>query len=328
MAATTLLLSRPCHTRTKGELVKSRIWILSVLVLANAAAAGPAWAQSAPASTAAPASTPAPASKSSVQDDPAVLVPAEPDVVVVNLPTTMRMPLFKGNFRLTQRFAGNLRNGSFSEQAGNLFGLDQGAIIGFEYRMAVARDVQAAFYRSSFAKTIQLYGKYDALRQRGSMPVSVSGLVSIEGTNNFQEQFAPAVGAVVSRLIGTHAAVYVTPMWVDNTDASLAPIAHEHDATPEEAVESTVGSRSTTYVGFGGRVRIHGSTYVAAGVAIRAGGYAPDEAAYGFSLEERVGGHTFSLTFTNSLGTTFAQVARGGAANSLYLGFNLSRKFF
>ena len=305
--------------------MKSRIWILSVFVLATAATSSPVWAQSAPAPTVAPAS------KSSMQDDPAVLVPAEPDVVVLNLPTTMRMPLFKGNFRLTHRFAGNLRNGSFGDQAGNLFGLDQGAIIGFEYRMAVARDVQAAFYRTSFAKTIQLYGKYDALRQRGSMPVSVSGLVSIEGTNNFQQQFAPAVGAVVSRLIGTRVAAYVTPMWVDNTDASLAPIAHDHDGTHEEAQEidaTTVGSRSTTYFGFGGRVRIHGSTYVAAEVVIRAAGYAPDEAAYGFSLEKRVGGHTFSLTFTNSLGTTFAQVARGGAANSLYLGFNLSRKFF
>jgi len=302
--------------------VKSRIWILSVFVLASSATSSPVWAQGAP------ASTPAPASKSSVQDDPAVLVPAEPDVVVVNLPTTMRMPLFKGNFRLTHRFAGNLRNGSFSDQAGNLFGLDQGAIIGFEYRMAVARDVQAAFYRTSFAKTIQLYGKYDALRQRGSIPVSVSGLVSIEGTNNFQDQFAPAVGTVVSRRFGTRGAAYVTPMWVDNTDASLAPIVHDHDTTHAEEVEATVGSRSTTYVGFGGRVRIHGSTYVAAEVVIRAAGYAPDEAAYGFSLEKRVGGHTFSLTFTNALGTTFAQLARGGAANSLYLGFNLSRKFF
>jgi hypothetical protein len=257
--------------------------MLSVFVMATAAISSPAWAQ-----------------------DPAVLVPAEPDVVVVNLPTAMRMPLFRGNFRLTHRFGGNLRNGSFSEQAGNLFGLDQGAIIGFEYRMAVARDVQAAFYRSSFAKTIQLYGKYDGLRQRGSMPVSVSGLISIEGANNFQEQFAPAVGAVISRLVGTRIAAYVTPMWVDNTQ----------------------DSRSTTYVGFGGRVRIAGSTYVAAEVAVRAGGYAPDEAAYGFSLEKRAGGHTFSLTFTNTFGTTFAQMARGGAANSLYLGFNLSRKFF
>jgi hypothetical protein len=36
----------------------------------------------------------------------------------------------------------------------------------------------------------------------------------------------------------------------------------------------------------------------------------------------------FSLTFTNTFATTFAQLARGGAANTLYLGFNLSRKFY
>jgi hypothetical protein len=283
--------------------VRSRAWMMSVVVLAHAAGSGPVWAQGV--SPSAAATAPA----SSAQDDAAVLVPAEPDVVVVNLPTAMRMPLFRGNFRLTHRFGGNLREGSFSEQAGNLFGLDQGAIIGFEYRMAVARDVQAAFYRSSFAKTIQLYGKYDGLRQQGSMPVSVSGLISIEGTDNFQEQFAPAVGAVISRRFGTRFAGYVTPMWVDNTAATGA-------------------SHSTTFIGFGGRLRIAGSTYVAAEVAVRAGGYAPDEAAYGFSLEKRAGGHTFSLTFTNSVGTTFAQMARGGAANTLYLGFNLSRKFF
>lgn len=277
--------------------------MLSVCVIVNAAASSPVWAQTAP--------VPAVAKEqaSPVQDDPAVLVPAEPDVVVVNLPTALRMPLFKGNFRLTHRFGGNLRSGSFSENAGNLFGLDQGAIIGFEYRMAVARDVQAAFYRSSFAKTIQLYGKYDALRQRGSMPVSVSGLISIEGADNFQERFAPAAGVVVSRLVGTRIAAYVTPMWVANTD-------------------STQADSTTTYVGFGGRVRIFGSTYVAAEVAVRAGGYAPDDAGFGFSLEKRAGGHMFSLTLTNTFGTAFAQVARGGAANSLYLGFNLSRKFY
>lgn len=280
--------------------MKSRVWILCVLMLANPAAARSVCAQTAPASTAVATST------SSVQDDPAVLIPAEPDVVVVNLPTALRMPLFKGNFRITHRFGGNLRNGSFGEQADNLFGLDQGAIIGFEFRMAVARNAQAAFYRSSFEKTIQFSGKYDALRQRGAMPVSVSGLVSIEGTNNFREKYAPAVGAVISRLVGTRLAGYVTPMWVDNTTAG----------------------RSTTYVGLGGRVRVAGSTYIAAEVAVRAAGYAPDQAAYGFGLEKRVGGHTFSLTFTNAFGTTLAQVARGGAANSLYLGFNLSRKFF
>lgn len=302
--------------------MKTRVWILSVFVVAATAISSPAWAQNAPTSTAVTTQ------KSSAQDDPAVLVPAEPDVVVVNLPTAIRMPLFKGNFRLTHRFGGNLRNGSFGQQAGNLFGLDQGAIIGFEYKMGVARDAQAAFYRSSFEKTIQLSGKYDVLRQRGSMPVSVSGLVSIEGTNNFKDKYAPAVGAVISRLVGTRVAAYVTPMWVGNTAASLTPIDREQDSTQAGSTEPAGGRLSTTYVGLGGRVRVAGSTYVAAEVVIRARGYAPDEAAFGFSLEKRAGGHTFSLTFTNTFGTTFAQLARGGAANSLYLGFNLSRKFF
>lgn len=294
--------------------MRSRIWLLGVFLAANPATAGSAQAQVAPASAVVTAGP------SSVQDDPAVLVPAEPDVVVVNLPTAMRMPLFKGNFRLTHRFAGNLRNGSFSQQASNLFGLDQGAVIGFEYRVTVARDVQAAFYRSSFDKTIQLYAKYDALRQRGAMPVSISGLVSIEGTDNFQQKYAPAVGVVISRLVGTRLAAYVTPMWVDNTAPSLTPTG-ENGALAE-------ARRSTTFVGLGGRVRIAGSTYLAAEVVIRTGGYAPDRAAYGFSLEKRAGSHMFSLTFTNTFGTTLAQVARGGAANSLYLGFNLGRKFY
>ena len=268
------------------------------------------------------------ASMASAQDDDdAALTPAEPDVVVVNLPTTLRLPAFKGNFRLTHRFAGNLRAGTLGQQAGNLFGIDQGAIIGFEYRMGLPKGVQAGFYRSSFDKTIQLHGKYDAVRQRRATPVSISALVSIEGTDNFQERYAPAVGVVVSRRFGTRAAAYLTPVWVHNSAASLDAIGHGHDEQPAYAVESHE-HRDTTFVGTGGRVRLVGSAYVTGEVAFRASGYAPDESAYGVSLEKRVGAHMFSLTFTNTFGTTFAQVARGGAANTLFLGFNLGRKFF
>jgi len=260
------------------------------------------------------------------EDDPSVLDQAEPDVVVVNLPTTLRLPRLKGNFRLTHRFAGNLRNGSFSDQLGSLFGIDLGAIIGFEYRISIAPKTQAAFYRSSFDKTIQFLGKYDAIRQGRSMPVSVSPVVSVEGTDNFQDKYAPAVGAVISRRLGTRAAAYLTPMWVNNTAASLAPVGHSHDGAGEAGDPDS--TQSTTFVGIGSRVRVHGATYVAGEVVIRARGYAPGEPAYGFSLEQRVGSHMFSLTFTNTFGTTFAQLARGGAANTLFLGFNLGRKFF
>jgi len=307
-----------------SRLKHQRSLLIAVCVMVPLVAATPAAAQSLPA----PAK--ATAAASIVQeDDDAALKLAEPDFVVVNLPTTLRLPRFKSNFRLTHRFAGNLRNGTLGQQAGNLFGIDQGAIIGFEYRFAVARHVQAAFYRSSFDKTIQLHGKYDAAQQRRSMPVSISPLVSIEGADNFQEKYAPAAGVVVSRQVGTRLAGYVTPMWVHNTAPSLGAIAHDHGGgAHSESSDAAQSPRNTTYVGLGGRLRLGSSTYVAAESAVRVQGYAPDQSGYGVSIEKRVGAHMFSLTFTNTFATTFAQLARGGTANSLYLGFNLGRKFF
>ena len=49
----------------------------------------------------------------------------------------------------------------------------------------------------------------------------------------------------------------------------------------------------------------------------------------GFLLEKLVGGHVFQVNFSNSVGTTLSQVARGGTSNDdWYLGFNISRKFW
>jgi Membrane bound beta barrel domain (DUF5777) len=49
---------------------------------------------------------------------------------------------------------------------------------------------------------------------------------------------------------------------------------------------------------------------------------------YGFGVEKRAGAHVFQLTFANTQSTTLGQIARGGAPESLYLGFNLARKFY
>jgi hypothetical protein len=267
------------------------------------------------------------------EDDAAELDPAEPDFVVVNIPTNLRLPRFKSNFRLTHRFNGNLRSGSFSQNASNLFGLDQGAIIGFEFRMNLMRNLQAAAFRTNFDRTIQLYGKYDAVRQSGAMPISISGIVSVEGTNNFQEKFAPAVGVVLSRKLGTRLALYAVPIWVGNTNASLAPIEHDHDhdgEVEEHEHEEAPGyeKQGTFLVGLGARARLTSTVYIVGEMTPRVDGYAPGEVEYGFGIEKRVGGHAFALTFTNTFGTTFAQLARGGNANALYLGFNLGRKYF
>src|SRR6185312_10728611 len=162
------------------------------------------------------------ASDAADEDDDAVLRPLEPDFTLINLPTTLPLPLHKSNFRLTHRFNGDLRRGNFGDQASSLFGMDAGATVGFEYRFAVVKHVEAAAYRTSFDRTIQLYGKYDGFHQNAKVPLGFSAIVSVEGTNNFRQQYAPAIGASISRDVANIVSLYAVPMWVHNTAASTA----------------------------------------------------------------------------------------------------------
>ena len=88
-------------------------WWLSLSLFAGPAIARSTavWAQTA-AAPAAAAQAP-----SAVVDEDARPVPAEPDFVIIDLPTTLRLPLHRGNFRLTHRWEGNLRGRSFKENA-------------------------------------------------------------------------------------------------------------------------------------------------------------------------------------------------------------------
>jgi hypothetical protein len=246
-------------------------------------------------------------------DDDAVLTPAEPDYRLINLPTTLRLPLHKGSFALTHRFNGNLRN-DFSDQAAGLFGIDNGAQIGFEYRFAPVRHLELIAYRTNFDRTIQLYTKWDAIHQNSEHPLSVSGLLSIEGGDNFSRRYAPSVGATISRQIDDHLALYVVPLWVHNIAPLLADL--------------TGVKNNTFFIGAGGRVRIRPTVYLSAEVSPRVAGTIINTTEYAFAIEKRAGAHLFQLNFGNSQGTTFAQLASGGLPDSLFMGFNLTRKFF
>ena len=138
----------------------------------------------------------------------------------------------------------------------------------------------------------------------------MSALVSIEGGNNFQDRYSPALGAVVSRTVGDWLALYAAPIWVHNTAAILNI------------------DRDTFYVGIGGRLRLRPTVYVVAETSPRVAGYDPGEPSFAFGIEKRAGGHMFQLNFGNNQGTTFGQTAQGGNPHALYMGFNLARKFF
>jgi hypothetical protein len=262
---------------------------------------GSAWAQSAPA--------PAPLADDDPDRDINV---SQPDFTIITLPTTLRVPRFKSAFRVTHRFNQSLTQGDFGDQAESLFGIDAGASIGLEYRFGLMRGLQVGLHRTN-NRTIDLFSEYNIWNQRSGHPLGISALLSVDGTNNFRDVYSPTLGVAVSRELGNYGAVYVEPMWIGDANPAVDPIGADDD---------------TLMVGIGLRLRIRPTVYLVGEIMPRAR-YSPGVNQAAFAIEKRAGGHSFQLNFSNGLGTTPSQIARGGTSNDdWYLGFNISRKFF
>jgi hypothetical protein len=255
-------------------------------------------------------------------------LPTQIDLNLINLPTTMSIARHKGYFRLTHRFAADLRRGNFGELASDLFTIDRGAIIGLEYRFAITGNLHAGIHRSLLSKTIQTFARWDALKQGDSLPISLSITGSYEGLNNLRERQQPGVAVTVSRTFGDRLALYATPAFVADThavDFIAGHDDHDHDVGLEEDEHSN--HQDTWFAGIGGRLRFSHSGYVTAEYTPRLHGYDPNRGEWGVGLEKRTGGHTLQLNITNSFGTTLGQLARGGSPHDVYLGFNITRRF-
>jgi hypothetical protein len=247
------------------------------------------------------------------EDDPdRDLQLSQPDFTLVNLPTTLRVPLFGSAFRVTHRFARPLGQGDFGSLLEDFFGLDNGAQIGLEYRFGIMRGTQIGVYRTS-NRTIEFFAQYSALQQRDNGVLGLAVIGTIEGTNNFRDSYSPALGIVISRELGTYGALYVEPIWVNNSNPLPSELADDND---------------TVLIGLGARLRIRPTVYLV-GEFIPRIGYDPDYTFGSFGIEKRAGGHVFQLNFSNGFGSTMGQLARGGTGSEdWYIGFNISRKFF
>ena len=268
--------------------------------------------------------------------DPAPATNPETELNLINLPTTRSIAEHKSYARFTHRFARDLRLGDFGDLAADLFSLDNGAVIGLEYRFGITNALQAGIHRNTLNKTLQVFGRWDAVRQSGSMPVGISALASIEGLDNMQEGHQPAAGAVVSFTRGRAIALYASPIFVDGThDAELlGGDTHDHDHDHVAATDAVNTQEEdehgdhdgTFFLGLGTRLRLLPTVFVVGEISPRLAGHDPGEAGWGVSIEKLTGGHTLALTLTNFHGTTPGEIARGGT-DALYLGFNITRRF-
>ena len=184
--------------------------IFTAVALLLAVHLQPAFAQSAADPAAASAQ---PAAAPDQRDADRAVDPSQPDFTLVALPTTLRIPRFGSSFRVTHRFTRPLGQGDFGDLLSDGFGIDNGAQIGLEYRFGIMSGTQIGFHRTS-DRTIQLFGQQQVFRQGHGLPVTIDALVAVEGTNNFRDKYSPSVGAVISRSLGRHGAIYAQPIWI------------------------------------------------------------------------------------------------------------------
>ena len=249
-----------------------------------------------------------------VQDDPDLDINfAQPDFTIVALPTTLRVPRHKSAFRVTHRFTRPLGDGDFGNLLEDFFGLDTGAQIGLEYRYGLFRGTQVGIHRTS-DRTIEFFGQHEVVAQGDAFPLTIDAFAAIDGTNNFRDSYTPALGAVISRTVAEHAAFYLHPLWVNNSNLLPSEVVDDNDAV---------------VIGIGTRLRVRPTVYLAIEGAPRVAGDDPGSTQISVGIEKRSGGHVFQLTFSNGFGTTMGQVARGAKnTDDWHIGFSISRKFY
>jgi hypothetical protein len=236
----------------------------------------------------------------------------QPDFTLSALPTTLRVPKFRSAFRVTHRFGRPLNQGDFGDLLSDFFSLDSSAQIGLELRFGLMRGTQGGIYRTN-DRTIEFFVEHNVMQQSDSRPLGLSAYAAIDGTNNFRDSYSPALGAIVSRKVSRLGALYVEPIWVNNSNLLPSEIVDDNDSF---------------LIGIGGRVRVRRTVYVVVEAAPRVAGYDPDTTRWTVGLEKLVGGHVFQINVSNGVGTTISQLARGGSGDDTFLGFNITRKFW
>jgi hypothetical protein len=276
----------------------------------------------------APPAAPAPSAVDGPPQEAPPSPPREAELNLINLGTTRSLDRHQSYFRITHRFSRDLRRGNFGQLLEDFFSLDNGAVIGLEYRFGITDKLQAGVARTALSKTIEFFGRYDGWRQSDQMPVSLSVFSGVEGFDNFHNTYQPNVGATVSRSMNPWLMLYASPTFVGNTRAADTLTGHDHDHDLPGAEEDEHSHhKHTLFVGLGTRVRFRPTAYIVGEYSPRLAGHDPNRAVWGVAVEKATKGHTFQVNFTNAFGTLPGQIARGGSNHDVYLGFNITRKF-
>ena len=176
---------------------------------------------------------------------------------------------------------------------------------------------QIGIYRGN-SKNIQIFGRQNILWQRGPSGVGLDVQVSIEGGDNLREESSGSVSAILSKRLGGV-----------GLRVCRADLGGQREQADRFHTDLLVTDDDNAFmVGLGARWRVRPTVYLLGEYVPRVSGFDLGAHHASFAIEKRVGGHSFQLNFSNSIGTTPAQIAQGANKDDWFIGFNIARKFY
>ena len=276
---------------------------------------------------------------------------AEPyDYRLVNVPTPKRVLKGSLNLYFTHRFSQPVR--PLSESAKELIGLDSSAVPSFGLFYGITDKLYVNAYRSAICqrglcRTIEIGVGYHWLDEGVDSPIAVSTYASVEGDDNFTQNYTYNLQLMVARSVTKYVNLFFSPAMHLNANGQRRFDPRATDFFPPATVDFHL-PRHTGSFGFGVNGRITPSVSLlfeyTPRVGFKLGAVQPifnsagrviafqprSEAEIGFGVQKDVGRHSFSLTFSNTQTTTTSRYNSSNLVlppSRFIIGFNLYRRF-
>ena len=278
------------------------------------------------------------------------------DYQIVNVPTPKRIAKGSFNVHFSHRFSSTIsgQGQDFEDVASELFGLDSASVSSLGFTYGFTSRLYGKILRSpvcdssALCKTIEMGVGLHLMDEGGNSPVALSVYGSIEGNNNFTENFSYNLQTMLARSITDRLTLFFSPAIHLKTNGygrfNPRPGRFFNDA--QIAEDFRLGEHTASF-GFGANARVTDRTSLLFEYVPRTGfelgriepifdenftfiGYNNRSfPAIGFGIEKRLGRHAFSLTFSNTQTTTTSRYNSSNInlpRDRFVIGFNLFRR--
>ncbi|HEY0462425.1 MAG TPA: DUF5777 family beta-barrel protein [Pyrinomonadaceae bacterium] len=274
------------------------------------------------------------------------------DYKIINVPTPKKVPKGTWNLFFSHRFTQPIH--PLDESGKNLLGLDSFSVSSFGVTYGITDKLYVSASRSplcvkGLCRTIEIGFGYNWLAQDKDSPVALTTYASVEGNDNFTEEYTYNLQAMLSGRIGKRIYLFFSPAVHLNSNGQHRFNPRPTDFFPPATAASSfeLPTNGATF-GFGTSVLITHSIAALFDFAPRIGFklgrvrpiFGPNFQITGFTneshpsmglgIQKNIGRHSFTLTFSNTQTSTTSKYNSSNLLlkpRRLTIGFNLSRRF-